>query len=200
MIDPASFEVPAGAVQCVTRADWRAWLAENWPQPEGVWLVTFKRSAGDLYLPYEDAVEEALCFGWVDSKPRALDQHRTMLWFAPRKPGSLWSRPNKERVSRLIASGQMHASGMAKVEAAQKDGTWEALDAVEDLVIPPDLQTALANYPAAATHFDQFPRSARRGILEWILQAKTPATREKRVLETARLAEQNIRANQWKRP
>jgi len=89
---------------------------------------------------------------------------------------------------------------MAKVEAAQRDGTWEALDAVEDLVIPPDLQAALNDFPAAASNFGQFPRSARRGILEWILQAKTPITRERRVLETARLAEQNIRANQWKRP
>jgi uncharacterized protein YdeI (YjbR/CyaY-like superfamily) len=133
----------------------------------------------------------------VDSKPSRLDDERTRLWFAPRKAGSGWSRPNKERVARAVAAGLMHPVGLAKVEAAKRDGSWERLDAVEDLVVPPDLQAALERYAGAATYFAAFPRSARRGILEWIVNARRAETRERRIEETARLAAKNQRANQW---
>jgi uncharacterized protein YdeI (YjbR/CyaY-like superfamily) len=162
-----------------------------------VWLVSYKKASGKPSLGYDVVVEEALCFGWVDSKPNKLDEHRTMLWFSPRKPKSAWSRPNKERVARLMALGLMHASGLAKIKAAQADGSWTALDEVEQLVVPADLQEELARYADATAHFTAFPRSAKRGILEWISQAKKPDTRAKRVQETARLAQDNVRANQW---
>lgn len=149
-------------------------------------------------LGYDDAVEEALCFGWIDSKPRKLDEERSMLWFAPRKARAGWSRPNKERVARLTAQGLMAAAGLAKVAAAKADGSWSALDAVEDLEIPSDLADVLASLPPAAENFDRFPRSAKRGILEWIANARRPETRQARVAETARLASRNERANQWK--
>ena len=122
----------------------------------------------------------------------------SLLWFAHRKAGTGWSRPNKERIERMTAAGRMTPVGLAKIEAAKADGSWTALDAVEDLEIPVDLATALAEYPNAATNFDAFPRSVKRAILEWIATAKRVATRAKRVTETARLAEQNIRANQWR--
>jgi uncharacterized protein YdeI (YjbR/CyaY-like superfamily) len=121
-----------------------------------------------------------------------------MLWFTSRKAGTGWSKPNKERVEKLIAVGLMAAGGLAKVEAAQQDGSWNALDAVEALEIPPDLAAALAAYPSARQHFEAFPRSVKRGILEWSASAKQPETRAKRIAETARLAEDNIRANQWR--
>jgi uncharacterized protein YdeI (YjbR/CyaY-like superfamily) len=121
-----------------------------------------------------------------------------MLWFSPRKPGSGWSKPNKERIEKMIAVGRMAPAGLEKINAAKSDGSWTLLDAVEALEIPPDLETALAAYPQARTNFDAFPRSAKRAILEWIMQAKRPETRAKRVGETARLAEENIRANQWR--
>ncbi len=121
-----------------------------------------------------------------------------MLWFALRKPGTGWSRPNKERVERLIAAGLMTDAGLAKIEAARQDGSWTAFDAIENLEVPEDVAAALAAYPVAAQHFAAFPRSVKRGILEWIAMAKTPATRAKRVAETARLAEENKRANQWR--
>lgn len=149
-------------------------------------------------MTYEESVEEALCFGWVDSRPRKLDAERTMLWFAPRKPGSGWARTNKQRVERLRAAGLMAPAGLAAVESAKADGSWTKLDAVEDLVVPPDLAAALAEHPPAVANFDAFPKSARRGILEWLVQAKTAPTRAKRVEETARLAQRNERANQWK--
>lgn len=192
-------DLPPNAVHATSRADWRAWLEANHERAGGVWLVSFKGATGRPRVTYDEAVEEALCFGWVDSKPRKLDDERTMLWFAPRKPGSGWSRPNKERVARAEEAGAMAPAGAAKVAAAKRDGSWTMLDSVEALEVPSDLATAFAAYPDAARRFDAFPRSAKRGILEWIVQAKTPATRGKRVEETARLANDGVRANQWRK-
>lgn len=149
-------------------------------------------------MEYGEAVEEALCFGWIDSKPNALDHDRTMLWFAPRRPGTGWSRPNKERVERMIAAGRMAPPGLAKVAAARHDGSWNALDAVESLQIPDDLGRALAARTDASRHFEAFPRSVKRGILEWIQSAKMPQTRARRIEQTAALADRNERANQWR--
>lgn len=195
---PKPVAAPANAVHPLTRAEWRAWLAANHTRAEGVWLVTFKKATGKPRVEYDEAVEEALCFGWVDSKPSKLDDERSMLWFAPRKGGSGWSKPNKERVERMTAAGLMTPAGQAKIDAAKADGTWAMLDAVESLEIPPDLAAEFAKYPNAAANFEAFPRSAKRGILEWIVQAKRPETRAKRVAETARLANDNVRANQWR--
>ncbi|MFO0876430.1 MAG: YdeI/OmpD-associated family protein [Gemmataceae bacterium] len=191
-------EAPENSVHPTTRAAWRAWLENHHGRKEGVWLITYKKASGKPRVEYDESVEEALCFGWVDSKTSKLDDERTMLWFAPRKPGSGWSRPNKERVERLLAAGLMAAAGLAKVEAAQRDGSWVALDAVEALEVPADLAQALAEWPGAAQHWEAFPRSVKRGILEWICTAKRPETRAKRVEETARLAAENKRANQWR--
>ena len=191
-------EAPPNSVHPLTRAEWRSWLEQNWSRTEGIWLVSYKKDTGKPRFEYDEAVEEALCFGWVDSKPNKLDDQRSLLWFAPRKRGTGWSKPNKERVERLIAQGLMAPPGLAKIEAAKQDGSWTALDAVEALEIPPDLAEALASYPAAGKNFDAFPRSVKRGILEWIVNAKKPETRAQRISETARLAEDNIRANQWR--
>ncbi len=191
-------ETPENAVHALTRAEWRAWLEANHTRNGGVWLISYKKATGKPRVEYDEAVEEALCFGWVDSKGNKLDEERTMLWFAPRKAGSGWSAPNKTRVERLIAAGLMAPAGLAKIEAAKQDGSWSALDDVEALVVPPDLAAALADYPNASNHFAAFPRSAKRGILEWIASAKTAPTRAKRIAETARLAEENKRANQWR--
>lgn len=160
--------------------------------------MSYKKGTGKPRFDYDEAVEEALCVGWIDSKPNKLDEQRSMLWFAPRKPGSGWSRPNKERVARLMQAGLMHAAGLAKIEQARADGSWSALDAVEELQIPQDLLSALRALPPAEQHFMAFPRSAKRGILEWIHNAKRAETRAARVAETARLAQQNQRANQWR--
>jgi uncharacterized protein YdeI (YjbR/CyaY-like superfamily) len=182
-----------------TRAEWRAWLLEHFEQKTGVRLVFDKKSSGSRLLSYNDQVEEALCFGWVDSKPGKFDEHHSMLYFSPRKAKSGWSKPNKERIERLLEQGLMTPAGLAKIEAAKKDGSWEKLDGVEALEIPDDLQKALAGFSSATANFKAFPPSAKRGILEWIVQAKKPETRAGRIEETARLAEQNIRANQWQK-
>ena len=189
---------PTNSTHPKTRANWRAWLAKHQAQTEGVWLISYKKATGKPRFEYDEAVEEALCFGWVDSKPNKLDDERSLLYFAPRKGGTGWSKPNKERVERLIAAALMMPAGLAKVEAAKQDGTWTALDGVEALEVPPDLAQALAALPNAQENWDAFPRSVKRGILEWIVNAKKPETRAKRIEETATLANENKRANQWR--
>lgn len=185
-------------VQPGSLGEWREWLAAHHGRGRGVWLVTWRAGSAGPKISYEESVEQALCFGWVDSKGRALDAERTMLWFAPRKARSGWSRPNKQRVERLLAAGLMAPAGLAAVESAKADGSWTLLDAVEDLLVPDDLAAAFDAHPPAAGHWAAFPRSVRRGILEWIVQARRPETRARRVAETAEKAARNERANQWR--
>ena len=189
-------ETPPNSIHPQSPAAWRPWLAQHHGRTEGVWLISYKGATGKPRLAYDEAVEEALCFGWIDSTARTLDDERTLQWFAPRQPHSGWSRPNKERVARLLAAGLLAPAGLAKIDAAKKDGSWSALDAVEALEIPPDLGAALAASPAAQQHWDAFPRSVKRNILAWIATARRPETRAKRVADTARLAADNIRAHQ----
>lgn len=177
-------------------AEWRAWLDEHHERTEGVWFVRWRAASGRTPVRYEEAVEEALAVGWVDSLGRALDEERTMLWFAPRKPSSAWSRPNKQRIARLEAEGRMGPAGRRAVEVAKANGSWTLLDDVEDLVVPPDLAAAFEARPGARTHWNSFPRSVRRGVLEWIVQAKREPTRAARVQETADAAQRGERAHQ----
>lgn len=186
-------------VEVASPAELRAWLAEHHADTPGIWLATWKKG-DDRHVTYDEIVCEVLCFGWVDSKSRALDERRSMLLLTPRKPRSAWSRPNKERVARLEAEGLMTPAGAEVVAAAKASGTWTALDAVERLEVPDDLAAAFDAVPGSREEWDAFPRSARRGILEWIMQAKRAPTRAKRVEETARLAGEGIRANQWRPP
>ena len=175
---------------------WRAWFEQHRDRTDGVWLVTWRKAAARPDLTYDQAVEVALAFGWVDSTARRLDELRTMLWFAPRKPRSGWSRPNKGRIARLQADGLMDPAGQRVVDAAVADGSWSLLDDVEDLVVPADLAEAL-DAAGGREHWDAFPPSARRGILEWVVQARRPQTRARRIAETAALAARGERANQW---
>jgi uncharacterized protein YdeI (YjbR/CyaY-like superfamily) len=190
--------IPDGHVHATTRAEWRAWLIAHHERDAGVWLVSWRKHTGSPALTYDESVEEALCFGWVDSRPGKVDDDRTKLWFAPRKAGSGWSRPNKERIEGMQAAGLMMPAGRRLIDAAKADGSWTMLDDVENLVVPDDLAAALDALPPARANWDAFPRSAKRGILEWIVQAKRPLTRAQRVATTAEMAQRNERANQWK--
>lgn len=182
------------------RAAWRAWLAEHHATAPGVWLAYAKVGSGLPRLPYGESVEEALCFGWIDSRPSAVDATWSLRLFTPRRPASAWSRLNKQRVERLAAAGLMAPAGLAAVEAAKASGHWSALDEVEELVVPGDLAAALAADPPAAGFFSAFPPSSRKSILAWIAAAKRPETRAARIEETVRLAREDIRANQWHGP
>lgn len=160
----------------------------------GVWLISWKSTTGKPRISYEESVEEALCFGWIDSKAGTLDEDRSMLWFAPRRPGSGWSRPNKERVERLERAGLLTDAGRRAIERARRDGSWTLLDDVENLVVPEDLARAFAARPGAREHWESFPRSAKRSMLDWITQARRPETREQRVTATAEAALRGQRA------
>ena len=192
-----SINPPPNSIHPKSRAEWRKWLEENYTRTEGVWLIMHKKGTGKPRVDYTEAVEEALCFGWIDSKGNKLDDERSMLWMAPRKPKTGWSKLNKERIEKLIKAKLVTPAGLAKINAAKKDGTWNALDAIEALEIPLDLEKAFSKNRTAKEYFDVFPRSAKRAILEWIGCAKKPETRAKRIEETVTKAEKNIRANQW---
>ena len=181
-----------------SRAEWRQWLEANYAASPGVWLVYYKKHTDKPSVAYADAVEEALCFGWVDSRPNVLDDERYKQLFSPRKAKSPWSKLNKQRVEKLIQQGLMTSAGLEKIEAAKLDGSWSAYDAIEELTIPSDLEQALAANSIANQYFQAFSNSSKKNILWWIGCAKQPATRAKRIEETIRLAEQNIKANHYR--
>jgi uncharacterized protein YdeI (YjbR/CyaY-like superfamily) len=176
------------------RAGWREWLITNHATASGVYLVSWRRGSGRASVSYEDAVEEALCVGWVDSSGRNLDEERSIQWFARRRPRSLWARSNKERVARLTAAGQMLPAGLAAVEDAKRSGMWTLLDEVEELIVPADLAAVLEARSTAREKWDGFPPSARRAMLQWVVEARRPETRAKRIAEIADKASRNERA------
>lgn len=173
------------------RATWRAWLQEHHLTAPGVWLIYYKQGSGKSRVPYADAVEEALCFGWIDSRPNKLDAERFMQLFSPRKPKSPWSKLNKARVERLMAQGLMAPAGLAVIEAAQRDGSWGAYDDIEELTMPLDITQALAANEAANRHFSAFGASAKKQLLWWVASAKQAETRVKRIAQLVAEAEQN---------
>jgi uncharacterized protein YdeI (YjbR/CyaY-like superfamily) len=176
------------------RAGWRHWLVDNHGASNGVYLVSWRRATGRPSVPYEDAVEEALCVGWIDSTGRNIDDERSIQWFSPRRAKSAWARSNKERVARLTAAGLMLPAGLAAIEEAKRTGMWTLLDDVENLVVPDDLSAALASRPSARDNWDAFPPSARRAMLGWVVQAGRPETRAKRIDQIAEKAATNERA------
>jgi uncharacterized protein YdeI (YjbR/CyaY-like superfamily) len=171
-----------------TRAAWRDWLAENHGTSPGVWFVFFKKKSGQPTLTYDEAVEEALCFGWIDSLPKKMDDERHALKFSPRKPKSVWSKLNKTRIEKLLADGLMTPAGQAKIDAAKRDGSWTELDEVEDLRVPDDLTAALAANAAARQNFEAYAPSVKKPILYWIQSAKRPETRQARIEKTVAAA------------
>ena len=185
-------------IEVESEARLRDWLAENASQSESRWLVTHKKG-DDRYLPYDRIVRVLIAHGWVDSQPRSLDASRSMRLISPRKPGSNWSKANRERAEDLIENGEMTARGRLAVEAAKRDGSWSALVDIEAGVVPDDLVGMLNSRKGAKANFDAFPPSSRRLILEWIDTAKTAETRQKRLRETADKAARNERANHYRR-
>jgi uncharacterized protein YdeI (YjbR/CyaY-like superfamily) len=181
-------------VQADDRATWRAWLEKHHATARGAWLVTWRPRSGRVGLDYEAAVEEALCFGWVDSTGGRVDDERGKLYFAPRKARSAWAATNKARVERLIRDGRMAPAGLAAIERAKANGSWEILDSVERLEVPADLATALQARPPAAINFAAFPPSARKMMLGWVVTAQRPATRAGRIAQVADAAARNERA------
>lgn len=177
-------------------ASWRNWLEAHYAASPGVWLILYKKASGRQgRLTYAEAVEEALCFGWIDSLPRLRDETCFHLLFTPRKPRSVWSKINKQRIEKLLADGRMTPAGLSKIEAARQDGSWDALNASDALEMPPELTAALAANALAQQNFDAFPPSAKRQILQYLNSAKRDETRQKRVEQIVALAAENKRLN-----
>ena len=170
-----------------SRAELREWLAQNHATSPGVRLAIGKKGGTATSLGYDDAVEEGVAFGWIDSTAGKVDEQRYFVTFTPRKPGSAWATSNKERVARLAAAGLMAPAGAAAVEAARADGSWNLLDDVDALIVPPDLAEALG-VAGSAAEWDALSASQRRQALSWIASARRPETRARRIAETARAA------------
>ncbi|MEM6723025.1 MAG: YdeI/OmpD-associated family protein [Bacteroidota bacterium] len=178
---------------------WRTWLSTNYEEVKSVWLIIYRKDSGIPSIRYPEAVDEALCFGWIDSKPNKRDEHSFYQYFSKRKAKSNWSRVNKDKIARLLEADKMTSAGLEMVKIAKANGTWTALNEVENLVVPADLQVAFDRYPGAETNWHAFPRSVKRSILEWILNAKRSETRTKRIETTANMAQRNERANQYRK-
>lgn len=168
-------------IDMLDRAEWRAWLEANHASAPGVWLIYWKKAGGPGRLSYAEAVEEALCFGWIDSRPGRVDDVRTKITMTPRRPGSAWSTVNKERIERLLAAGMMTSAGQAKIDAGRRDGSWDLYDQIEHQIPPDDLAAALAEDAAASAGFAAVIPSGRKALLLWVATAKQPATRARRI-------------------
>ena len=186
---PPSFESALGEVHPKTPAGWRSWLARNHTTSEGVWLVYFRASTGRRRLSWEDAVREALCFGWIDSKVKPIDDERYKQIFTPRKPQSVWSKVNKQYVDELIEADRMTEAGLRAVEVAKANGAWSVLEPIDALIVPPDLAAALSRSRAAEEAYEARSPSAKRSILSSVYLAKRADTRARRVGEAIAVLE-----------
>jgi uncharacterized protein YdeI (YjbR/CyaY-like superfamily) len=177
-----------------SRAEWREWLEANADTSPGIWLVMPRRGNDDPAPTYDEVVEEALCFGWIDSTVRTRDERVALQLLTPRKPSSTWSASNKERLARLIPAGLMTERGLRVVDAAKANGSWEILDSVERLEVPDDLAAALDADPAARAYFDGMPPGVRKQNLFFVISAKRPETRAARIAKIVTAAREGRRA------
>lgn len=161
--------------------EWRDWLEQNHQEQQSLWLILYKTNSSKFNLSWSNAVDEALCFGWIDSTRRPIDEEKFMQFFSQRKPKSNWSRINKEKVEKLIAEGKMSEAGINSIEVAKENGSWTFLDDIEDLVIPPDLATELATHSIANEFYQNLSKSIKKQILYWLASAKREETRRKRL-------------------
>ncbi len=179
------------------RGEWREWLRNNHDKLSSVWLIYYKKKSKEPTVSYSDAVDEALCFGWIDSKAKPVDEEKFMQFFSRRKVNSVWSKVNKEKVERLISEGLMTDAGLAIIEKAKQNGSWTILDEAEALIIPADLDQAFSKSENAKQYFLGLSRSDKRNILQWLVLAKRLETREKRIVEIVECASRNQKPKQF---
>ena len=178
----------APRVQPATASEFRAWLEANHSSERAVWMVLWKKSSGREPVALGDAIDAALCFGWIDSKSQTVDQDRYEVYFSVRKPGSTWSKINKDKVERLTTAGLMRDAGRDAIERAKQDGSWTILDGPEAGIIPPDLAAAFESAPGARQGFEGLPERRRKNTLAWIALAKRETTRANRIEKTVSAA------------
>ncbi|MFV1917782.1 MAG: YdeI family protein [Patescibacteria group bacterium] len=180
------------------KQDWRKWLELNHNKKEAVWLIFYKKKSSNYNLSWSEAVEEALCFGWIDSTKKTIDKERYMQYFSRRKPNSIWSRINKDKINHLTKQGLMVQAGMESVKIANQNGSWIILDDVEKLIIPSDLEIEFANEPNSKEFFLNFTKTTKKSILYWIISAKRDVTRKNRIGQVAKLASKNQKPKQFR--
>jgi uncharacterized protein YdeI (YjbR/CyaY-like superfamily) len=168
--------------------EWRAWLQEHHHKKASVWLICYKKKSGTPTVSWSEAVDEALCFGWIDGKRKTMDAEKFIQFFSRRKAKSTWSKVNKDKIRQLTDKGLMTQSGLAAVEIAKQNGSWTVLDPVEALEIPEDLYEGFKIYPGSLLFFEGLSKSLKKQILHWIVFAKRSETRQKRILQIAELA------------
>ena len=176
---------PEEQLEFLDRAAWREWLEQHHESEGSIWLIFHKQSSPTTGISYEEAVEEALCFGWIDSKVHRIDEHRYRQYFSVRKPAGVWNGLNKARVERLRGQGLMTDAGERAIDVAKSNGSWEFLDEIEAMVLPDDLADALSQHPGAREAYESFSKTKKQGILFWVKQAKRATTRADRIHRTA---------------
>ncbi len=183
MVKTESFE----KVEISSVEDLRNWLSSHYAQKESVWLVTYKKSSPSKYVSREEVLDQLLCFGWIDGIRRKLDDEKTMQLIAPRK-AEHWAKSYKDRASRLIKEGKMHAAGLQSIAHSKSKGLWDFMDDVDQLIIPPDLAQALEKKAGAKDFFNALNPSSKRFALRWLKLAKTEKTRQARLLKLSELS------------
>ena len=177
--------------------EWRKWLSKNHLSKQSVWLVFYSKSSEKPSVTWSEAVEVALCYGWIDSKKIKIDHETSHQFFSKRKPNSTWSKINKEKVQKLIENGQMMPAGYKSIETAKQNGSWTILDEVEELIIPGDLEKAFQKHKGSKDYFLSLSKSVRKMMLQWLVLARRPETRQKRMEEIAMLAAQRQKPKQF---
>jgi uncharacterized protein YdeI (YjbR/CyaY-like superfamily) len=178
------------------RQEWRQWLQENHQSKQSIWLVYYKKKTNIPSVTWSEVVDEALCFGWIDSTAKPIDEEKYMQFITRRKPKSVWSKINKDKVQRLIDEDLMMPAGFACIDIAKKNGSWSILDEAEALIIPPDLEKGFAAQPGSKEAFLSLSKSAQKALLYGLVLAKQVVTREKRIGEIlARLVEAMAKKN-----
>jgi uncharacterized protein YdeI (YjbR/CyaY-like superfamily) len=180
------------------KKDWRKWLELNHNKKEAVWLIFHKKKSPNYNLSWSDSVDEALCFGWIDSVKRTIDTEKYKQYFSKRKAKSNWSKINKDKVRILIEQGLMEEEGYKSIEIAKENGSWTILDEVEALVIPEDLKEEFAKYKGSMEYFDSLSKSVKKILLHWVVSAKRKETKQKRILEIVKNASKNLKPKQFR--
>lgn len=187
-----------GEFSPIDKNDWRNWLELNHKKTEAIWLIFYKKKSPNHNLSWGESVNEALCFGWIDSTKKTIDSETYKQYFCKRKAKSNWSRVNKEKIETLTEQGLMKEEGYKSVEVAKGNGSWTILDKIEALVTPDDLKISFTNHKGSLEYFESLSSSAKKILLYWIDSAKKTETREKRVLEVAKNASQNLKPKQFR--
>lgn len=188
----------AEEISLKNKKQWREWLELNHLKKDAVWLIFYKKDSPNFNFSWSESVDEALCFGWIDSTKKTVDNERFKQYFSKRKPRSNWSKVNKDKVKSLIEQGLMKEAGYKSIEIAKENGSWTILDSIENLEIPKELEKELKRQKSAIEYFENLPKSVKKSLLYWIVSAKRDETRAKRIAEIVENASKQMKPKQFR--